>query len=114
MLLAVIANVGRPLDRNAAGFRRSAGDRVPTLVFKLEVNCLDLIEARILQSRETGSHEVVSQIREQHPERREYPRCGGNYDGPDADLARDLNRVQRPRAAIRHQGKVAGVEAALG
>src|SRR5437763_7925722 len=59
MLLADIAHVGRPLERNAAGFGRSAGDRVPTLVFQLAVHRLDLIEARIAQSCEAGSHEVV-------------------------------------------------------
>ena len=75
---------------------------------------LDLVERRVGKLHQVRAHIVVAQVREQHAERREHARRAGNDDVADADLARDRDRVQRPRAAIGHEREVAGVEAALG
>ena len=61
-----------------------------------------------------GAHVVVAQVGEQHAEGREHARRARDDDLADADLARDRDRVQRPRAAIGDQREIAGVEAALG
>ena len=57
---------------------------------------------------------VVTQIGEQHAERREYARRAGYDDVADADLTRHINRVQRAGAAIGHEHEVASVQTALG
>ena len=84
------------------------------LGFELAIDAFDLLERRVLEPREPGAHEVVAQIREQHAEGREHSGRGRDDHGADADLARDLDRVQGARAAIGHQREIAGIEAALG
>ena len=96
------------------GFDRAAGDRGAALVLELAVDAFDPIERRVFEAREPGAHEIVTQIREQHAEGGEHSGRGRDDHGPDPDLARDLDRVQRSGAAIGDERKVAGIEAALG
>jgi hypothetical protein len=56
---------------------------------------------------------VVADVRDQHAGSGEGRRQLGHQHSPDAELARDVDGVDRPAAALRDHGEVARVAAAL-
>ncbi len=93
---------------------RGAGDGLAALLLQRAIDLLDFLERRFVERREPGAHEIVAQVGEQHAEGGEHARRKRHDHLAHADLARDLDRVQRAGAAIGEQHEIAGVEAALG
>ena len=114
MLLAHIAHVGCSPQGDLLRFDRGARNRGTALALEITIDPFDCCKRRVLEPCEPRAHEIVPQIREQHAESREHARTGRDNDGPDAELACDLYRMQGAGAAIGHQREVAGIETALG
>ena len=114
MFLADIAHVERALHRHFARCDGRGGDRVAAVLFQLFEHLLEGHEIELVETDEPGPHEVVAQIRKQHPEGREMPGRTRNDHPADTDFARNRGRVQRTGAAIGDQRETAGIESALG
>src|SRR5665213_4459105 len=107
MLLADIAHIGGARDRELLRLDRGAGDGVASLCFDLAIDAVDVVERRAFKPRKPASHIVVTQVREQHTECREYAWGARDDHTADAKLARDRGRVQRPRTAIGYEREIA-------
>src|SRR4029453_4401749 len=113
VLLAHIAHIGRAPYRDLLRLDRSTGNRGAPLALEVTIDTFDRRERSLVEAYERGAHEIVAQIREQHAEGGEDPGRSRHDDGPDADLARDLDRMQWPGATIGDQREIAGIETAL-
>ena len=114
MLLSDITHVRRAPDDDLRGARSVLGDGFLPFIGHRSVFLFDGSEIHVGEAHDAGMDEIVAEVREQHAGGGEMPGRRRDQHLPDADLARDERRVQRPRAAIDKEGEGARVESALG
>ena len=67
-------------------------------------NIVHRVSVECGQAHITGAHDLIGNRGEQKPDRRAYPRIGGNDDRVDAGFAGDGGGMQRRRAAKSDHG----------
>ena len=108
--LAKIAHAERPprgevLGRHPLRFEAPAGLPLQPIEF-----ARDLRERREAPGEEgAGPHEILLDVGDERPERREVAGSGRHEHPFDLQLLRDEGPVHRPRAAVRDEGEVARV-----